>query len=231
MAQKPAEDTTSSGAAGEFIYQTRYYNEASTHTDYTRATKTSTYGGSSTLWGAAVNEITPDMVNSNEFWVAYRVTPNTSAKVRVHAIRVTVCYELAGTKGTVSNSIGTGFMGVTRHGPVDVIVGTGGRIYTTTDAAATMSLRTTPTDNDLFDVDWDGSQFVAVGRNGTVLYSADGITWTQQLVNSPQDFYAVAAYPNKVAIGGTNEEFLFGSALTDLAVGITIKDPYLDPNA
>lgn len=37
-----------------------------------------------------------------------------------------------------------------------------------------------PTDAHLHSVVWTGSQLVAVGWNGTILTSPDGITWTQQ---------------------------------------------------
>ena len=41
-----------------------------------------------------------------------------------------------------------------------------------------MDTRTSGTANVLNGIVWSGTQFVAVGANGTMLTSSDGITWT-----------------------------------------------------
>ena len=58
-----------------------------------------------------------------------------------------------------------------------VVVGTNGTILSSMDGIA-WTEQTKPSNNDLNDVTWDGSQFVVVGSNDTILTSPDGIHWT-----------------------------------------------------
>lgn len=56
-------------------------------------------------------------------------------------------------------------------------------------AGSTWTLRTSGTTNNLNDIVWSGSQYVAVGSRNTVLTSPDGITWTSRSTGAPLDFW------------------------------------------
>jgi hypothetical protein len=76
--------------------------------------------------------------------------------------------------------------------------------------------RTSGTGNGLNGVAWSGSQFVAVGEGGTVLTSADGVTWTSRSSGTADSLRSVAWSGAKfVAVGGNS-----GTALTS-SDGIT----------
>lgn len=61
---------------------------------------------------------------------------------------------------------------------IQIRVGDAGLIATSSDNL-NWDVRTSGTANDLFDIDWDGAFFTAVGNSGTVIRSADGVTWNQ----------------------------------------------------
>ena len=51
-------------------------------------------------------------------------------------------------------------------------------------------------------VTWNGSRYVAVGRNGTIISSADGATWEHHALDRTEDIHAVIATgPQLVAVG------------------------------
>jgi len=235
MTQRPAEQTES--ADGDWIFETRYFDDSAgaSHSDYSQVINTSTWGFELDLWNAtAKNPWVPSDINSPEFAVTYNFTPTDAngAKVTVHGIRVTVCYELAGEKGTVSNLEGNGLMGVTREGPIDVVVGVEGRIFTSNDAGATWTERTSPTTEDLWAVAYRKFKkfkgYIAAGRNGSVISSSDGVSWVLESVGSGQDFFEVHL-GEKVILGGTNEECLIGDDLASLEFARSEVDPYVDP--
>ncbi len=65
-----------------------------------------------------------------------------------------------------------------------------------------------PTGGSLYDVVWDGSQFVAVGWGGTILTSPDGITWTQQQSGLTQRLSGITWGGSQfVALGWGYEDF------------------------
>jgi photosystem II stability/assembly factor-like uncharacterized protein len=236
MTQRPAESTISSD--GNWIFETRYFDDSAnaSFSDYSQVLRTSTYGDELDLWGATeANPWVPEDINSPEFGVEFEFTPSnaTGAHVTVHGIRVTVCYELANSKGTVSNQIGSGLMGVTRDGPLDVVVGVEGRIFTSDDAGQTWTQRSSPTTQDLWAVAYRSYTsfrgYIAVGKNGAVVSSTDGITWALESVGSGQDFYEVFV-GEKVLLGGTNAELLIGDDLASLEFGVAERDNYVDPS-
>ena len=61
---------------------------------------------------------------------------------------------------------------------VIVAVGTNGSILSSANDGNTWEDRSPESNNSLNDVTWDGSQFVVVGSNDTILTSPDGIDWT-----------------------------------------------------
>ncbi|MHA2254423.1 MAG: WD40/YVTN/BNR-like repeat-containing protein, partial [Candidatus Kariarchaeaceae archaeon] len=86
-----------------------------------------------------------------------------------------------------------------------VVVGLGGRILTSADASSfSWTAQTSNTPNKLNAIEYDGSQFVAVGDNGTIVTSPNAITWTVQssptlttlwdIVWNGSQFVAVGAY-------------------------------------
>ena len=84
----------------------------------------------------------------------------------------------------------------------------------------------------LYDVVWDGHVFIAVGQDGAILASADGVEWEAQESGVGTDLYAVAADDGDIfAVGGgtvlmstdhgktwSSRAALDGGGLTEVAV-------------
>ncbi len=95
-----------------------------------------------------------------------------------------------------------GFYGVASNAAGTTLVAVGGAsgvadIYTSTDSGATWTAQTSPVAQTLYGVTWDGSRFIAVGANGTIIADTDGLgTWT--------DNYSLASpvVLNSVVSGG-----------------------------
>jgi hypothetical protein len=89
-------------------------------------------------------------------------------------------------------------------GSVYVAVGESGQLYSSTDSGSTWTSRTSGFgSNHIYDVFYGNSLWVAVGQNGTITTSSDGITWTARTSNmSTNTIYAVT-YANSlwVAVG------------------------------
>jgi hypothetical protein len=60
----------------------------------------------------------------------------------------------------------------------------GGAIYTSDDAGATWTARTSNTTKKINEIVWNGSLFVAVCDDGEIVTSPDGITWTARTSNA-----------------------------------------------
>jgi hypothetical protein len=74
-----------------------------------------------------------------------------------------------------------------------VFVGDGGIIYNVDTGSTTPVMTTSPTQNNLYSVIFNAShnQFVAVGANGTVLTSSNGIAWYLQTTGTSSDLNQV----------------------------------------
>lgn len=79
------------------------------------------------------------------------------------------------------------------NGSILVIVGDFGYITTSNDDGKAWQVQKLNTQADLYDVIWDGKQFIAVGNCGTVATSTDGHHWLFSSTNQP-DFYTAIAY-------------------------------------
>jgi hypothetical protein len=93
---------------------------------------------------------------------------------------------------------------------VFVAVGEGGAVYTSNDNQRTWisrSLPPTATGRRLNDVVFAFGRFIAVGEAGTIVYSADGVTWTASTINST------------ASLNGTNLSGMALSGSTLMAVG------------
>ncbi|MDX2412615.1 MAG: hypothetical protein QNK16_09835, partial [Woeseiaceae bacterium] len=96
-----------------------------------------------------------------------------------------------------------------------------GTILNSADAVA-WTEQPKPLNNDLNDITWDGSQFVVVGSNDTILTSPDGLTWTSHVPGTSDiNFVAVTHWdsglPQNPVLGAV------GSA------GTYVVDPDADP--
>jgi hypothetical protein len=230
---KPSNGTVSSGA-GAYIFERRTFAEDSvtSHSDYTRNSAVSTFGGETDLWNETIADPwAVDDVNSEDFGVAFRFQPTTGATVTVESVCVTVYYELTNSKGTIDNAMPDSFRGVTSKGPLRVTVGRNGEIWTANDPEGSWTQRTSNTTQDLYAVDYKRGLYTAVGANGTIVTSADGITWAVQSTDSVQDFYAVFTDDDTTMVGGTNLELLVGSSVANLSTGREYVDRYIDPEA
>ena len=84
------------------------------------------------------------------------------------------------------------------------LVGEG--IATSIDGVTWTTTYTTPATESLQDVFWSGSQFIAVGENGTIVTSSDGTIWTKQSSGITEILYGAVSSPSwlvAVGSGGT----------------------------
>jgi Pectate lyase superfamily protein len=65
-----------------------------------------------------------------------------------------------------------------------VAVGSGGVILTSSDNTATSWSSQTVGNSDLLGIDYQGSTYVATGKNSKALYSSDGTTWYRSLIDT-----------------------------------------------
>jgi photosystem II stability/assembly factor-like uncharacterized protein len=82
-----------------------------------------------------------------------------------------------------------------------VVVGKVGEVWTSADNGTTWTHRkgASGTTASLTDVEWTGSEFVAVGSNQTIISSTDGITWTPIQPGSPIPFLFGSTDINTIA--------------------------------
>jgi hypothetical protein len=101
-----------------------------------------------------------------------------------------------GTKWTTSNSgVATRLNAVVYYGAY-LAAGDGGAMLYSADANS-WTPRTTGTANNLYAIGRNSALFVAVGAKGTIVTSADGVTWTAAANSATtNDLYAVVPYGN-----------------------------------
>ncbi len=86
------------------------------------------------------------------------------------------------------------FSAVATNNVIIVAVGTNGTIANSNDAVVWVE-QARPNNNDLNDITWDGSQFVVVGSDDTVLTSPDGLAWTHHIPGTSDiNFVAVTQW-------------------------------------
>jgi hypothetical protein len=112
-----------------------------------------------------------------------------------------------GTTWTPLNSAVATNLNAATYRTAYLAAGDGGAMLYSTDAI-TWTPRTTGTANNLYAITTNPGLFVAVGAKGTIVTSADGITWAAAANSgTPNDLYAVAYTPSGVWIavgaGGT----------------------------
>ena len=97
-----------------------------------------------------------------------------------------------------------------------VIIGWDNQLYTSSDGE-TWTMRFMPeksiySQQNLYDIVWDGSVFTVVGQNGTILTSNDGIDWS--IVASGSDLNTVIHDGNRFIVGGHNGRMLTSTDAT-----------------
>jgi hypothetical protein len=97
-----------------------------------------------------------------------------------------------------------GLLAVASSGAKFVAVGL--HIYTAPGGGSGVdwSQQTSGTTNLLSGVAWAGTQFVAVGANGTMLTSPDGVTWSLQASGTASALSGVASSGTNVVMVGAN---------------------------
>lgn len=115
-------------------------------------------------------------------------------------------------------------------GPAYVAVGDGGAIYRNAGdgVTGTWESETSGTTENLYAITYLNSQFIALGANGTLLTSGDGVTWTAQTSNTNSTLRSVA-YGNStyVAVGDAGT-IISSSDGTTWAVQATATTESLD---
>lgn len=124
---------------------------------------------------------------------------------------------------------GTGGYGsVGANSTISVLVGSGGKIATSTDHGATWTARSSGVSVTLNACSWfeDLSLFVVAGNSGVILTSPDGAAWTQRTSGTSVDLNAVGASDSGVAIGGDTGTILIssnGTSYTSIVTGFTMN--------
>lgn len=121
----------------------------------------------------------------------------------------------------------TTWYGIETNGLLTVRVGSGGAIETNEDPTAPANVwlaRTSGVSDTLHDVVWNGLAFAAVGDNGTIILSADGVDWVSVTsgVSVQLDAIAAAGFV-LIAVGdlGTIIQSDNGSSWEAIASGTT----------
>lgn len=85
------------------------------------------------------------------------------------------------------------FRAAATNGSIWVFVGDGGVVYRTSTADTTLSLSTSGTVENLYDVTYNASSnlFVAVGSSGTILTSGTGVTWVAKVSGTGENLNRV----------------------------------------
>jgi len=159
------------------------------------------------------------------------VTPAAAALIRVDSIKLTVYYTQEIDRGTIPGNLPSGLIAVNVDGPVAIVVGAAGRIFTSTDQGANWTARTSGVSEDLYAIAHDGSQYIVTGQNGTILTSGDGITWTRQSSPTGQHLYGLlySKARGKLIAVGSNQEALYGTGVSTWIPKATFNDPYEVP--
>lgn len=203
--------------------------------DLGSSTITATLGD---IFGSAAMEVTPAVI------VSLDVHPLNSSEPSSMAIGMTRQYEALGTfssgyRGDASSSATwnssnnavasvsnvPGSQGMVRSissGTTMITATSGGVSASTTLTVTAWTLLNSVTSSDLNRVVWGGSQFVAVGANGTILTSIDGKAFQQRNSGLSSTLYDVAKSGNTfVAVGadGTILASPDGGAWTPQASG------------
>jgi hypothetical protein len=118
---------------------------------------------------------------------------------------------------TISNTAGSNGKATSVSSGTPTITAASGIISnSTTLMVITWSLQASGTLNDLSGIVWSGTSFVAVGANGTVLTSPDGITWTSRTSGT-------TSYLTGIAWSGT--QFVAVGYDTTSVAGIILSSP------
>jgi len=165
-------------------------------------------GGQSNSWGSRYICSSPD----GEVWTERSVAGELSSSARLYSviydgIRFVAAGATTGnsldayvaTSGdgitwTYQQSAGTpgfSFVASNAAGTRLVAVGSPGNIYASDDGAHTWIRQTVGTTKTLTDAAWSGSVYVAVGYQGTIQSSTDGINWTVRQSNTTNDLNQV----------------------------------------
>jgi Pectate lyase superfamily protein/Major tropism determinant N-terminal domain len=109
------------------------------------------------------------------------------------------------------------FRAAANDGTQWVFVGDGGTIFTTNNT--TLQQQTSPTTNNLYDITYSSTLnlFVAVGANGTIISSLDGITWNTQVSLTTNDLNKVIFDTNTnkfITVGGQGTILVSSNANT-----------------
>jgi hypothetical protein len=93
--------------------------------------------------------------------------------------------------------------GVASSGSLVVAVGAGGAVLTSAETPRyEWTARATGTGTDLMAAVWGLSQFVVVGKGGTILTSPDGVTWTARTSGTVSDLLAVTSTDAELVVCG-----------------------------
>lgn len=101
------------------------------------------------------------------------------------------------------------FRGITHNNSLVVAVGDTGKIASSLNGT-TWTARTSGTTQNLMSVKWFKNKFYAVGFNGTILTSSDGVTWeNKSLLGITDNFYEINIVNNRLFIVGTSGIYLY----------------------
>lgn len=99
-------------------------------------------------------------------------------------------------------------------------VGTRGTVVTSTNIVSWSQSLPNPTTNDLMGITWWSGAFLAVGGNGTILRSADGLAWSKQTSPTTAFLSGICAFP-----GGLTAVGDLGTVLTSTDGATWVKRP------
>jgi hypothetical protein len=107
-----------------------------------------------------------------------------------------------------------------------VVPCSGGAIYTAASPTGAWTLRTSGTAQNLPDVIWTGSKFIAAGLAGAYTTSSDGVTWSATVDASGSAFYSLGVQSGITTAFGTTSSVIIDGATRAVVLSSTATQPF-----
>lgn len=162
--------------------------------------------GASQFYQYSSDGINWNNINTGQYWVG-DVSFGATNAVAINVRSSGVIYGLAyGTPGAIGTQVlaGTYFNDIAYGGGIFVAVGAAGSIYTSSDDGVNWTAQTSGTSDDLINVVWSGTRFIAFTSNNgfKTITSTNGVTWSTGVTIAATAFNGGTGGAGGIASGG-----------------------------
>lgn len=179
---------------------------------FTIAAKELEFGGDNDLFGA--DEITKDDIADPNFEIKYQADAPAGKSLQVDSVIVEVFYTIeldeydpTGILPWAPSPYADAAVGTPNGVATLVIVGFGGILQYSINGGVTWNAANSGVADTLWGVTYADDQFIAVGENGTLITSPDGINWTRQQSGTTEHLFSPIydRVNEKLVVVGKNE--------------------------